>query len=137
MTGSIDGAAGDIEEAASNFFDLCARGEHRGGFEGVRPRRVAGNVEPGEFALANLDVVGLVVDSVVKGNFAIAVTVDVAETEIFRAADFAGIWKRLIAAHNTIHVQVGNGNAAGIANLEGQLRAAPSPLFVRLQRVGC
>src|SRR5258708_4160821 len=96
VTGSVDGAAGNIEEAASNFFDLCAGGEHRGGFDRVRPRRAAGNVQPGEFALANFDAAGLIVDGIVKRNFAIAITVDVAATDIFRIDDFDGGRKRLI-----------------------------------------
>ncbi len=79
--------------------------------------------------------VGLIVDGIVKRNFAIAITVDVAETDIFRVDDFDGVRKRLIAADNAIHVQVGDGNVAGIANLEGQREAALAALFFRLQGV--
>src|SRR5579872_5946057 len=77
--------AGDIEEASRQFLQPGSGAEHRGWRLCGRRGRVAGQGQPRELALANRNVVRLIINRVVERDFAVAVTVDIAEPDILRA----------------------------------------------------
>src|ERR1019366_10260146 len=62
----IDSGARDIEEATSQLFDFCAGGDYRGRFFWGGRSVFARDRQRTDFALADLNVMGLVVDSIVE-----------------------------------------------------------------------
>src|SRR5277367_4385059 len=66
---------------------------------------------------------------------------DVAKPYIRRVCNFHSVRERLIAAYDPVHVQVRDGDVAGIPNIERQSESALAPFLFRLQRinlpVGC
>ena len=135
VSGAVNSSARDIEKTASEFFHLRALGENRRRLPRLDFWRAGRNRQPGEFALANLNVMGLIVDCVIEGNFAVAVAVEIAKSYVLRVCNVSRIVERLIAADNPIHVQVGEGDVARIANVERQSESAFAALLFGLQCV--
>src|ERR1035438_5388077 len=131
----IDGASGNVVEAAGQLLSFGARGEHRG--RGLRKgtRRVAGDGQPGNFPLADFDVVRLVVNRGVERHLAVAVAVDVAQAYVAGVGDFDGPRERLKGADHAVAVKVGDGNVAGPVDFERQRETAFAALLLGLQRV--
>src|SRR5205807_8410895 len=134
-SGPVNSSTGDIEEATRDFLQLRALGKNWGRFLRADLRRSTGNRQPGEFALPDLGVVGLIVDCGVEGHFAVAVAVHVAKPYVPGVCNCDRIREGLIAAYDAIHVQVRKGDVAGIPDVERQSEAALAPLLFRLQRI--
>src|SRR4029077_12704588 len=83
VAGTVDGATGNIEEAANEFLYSGAIGEDWSGSHRNSLRLGSGNGEPCKFALANFNMVSLVENGIVKRDFAVAVAVHIAEADIF------------------------------------------------------
>src|SRR6202050_4180946 len=92
--------------------------------QGISGRGVAGDRQPGEFALPYFDLVGFIVNRVVEGHLAVAVAMDVAELYVPGICNRDRVREGLIRANDTIHVQVGEGDVARIPEVERQAESA-------------
>src|SRR6266404_3412580 len=114
IAGAVDGATGNVEEAACELLQFRPVSQDRNGRFGRSRRRIAGYCHPCKFALPHLDVVGRVIDRVIEGNLTVAVTMDVAQPYVFRVRDFDRVTERLVAAHDTVDVEVRQSYVAGV-----------------------
>ena len=135
ISGAVNRSTGNIEETAREFLNLRAFGKDSDGWLGELPAGRPGNRQPGKFALPYLNVVGLIVNRVVERHFAVAVAMDVAKSYVAGVCNCDRVWEWLIAAHDTIHVQVREGDVARIPNVERQSESALASLLFRLERV--
>src|ERR1700757_1196286 len=60
---------------------------------------------------------------------------DIAKPDVFGAGNLDRVRERLVTANHAIDVEIGDGDIAGIANLERQGKAAFSSLLFRLQGI--
>src|SRR6202043_3449335 len=102
VAGDVDGATGGIVETGCGFLDFRVFGKDRGGLMRLDLACGAGDCEGCEFALAQLKVVGSIINRVVEGHFAVAVGMDVAKIYVLGIGDFDRVWKWLIAADDAI-----------------------------------
>src|SRR5215472_18875261 len=78
----------DVVKTARQFFDFCAWGENAAPSANDRRSlynrrcRNAGKIQPGELAVPYLDISCLVVNRIIKCDFAVAVAVNIPEPDI-------------------------------------------------------
>src|ERR1700737_1680699 len=134
ISGTVDGSTRDVVETACKFFELRAFVDNLRLTFFRQLRLISRKIEPRKLTLPDDGVMILVMNSVVEGNFAIAVAVDITQPDVPGIRDTNCIRERLIAAHDSIHVHVGEKKIAGISNFERQGKAAFAALFFGLQR---
>src|SRR5258708_7837477 len=85
--------------------------------------------------LADFNAVALVVNGGVKTHLAVAVAVQIEETDVPRIGYFDGPRKRLEGADDAVAVEIGEGNIVGRLDLNGQGETAFTPFLFRLQAI--
>src|SRR6266404_5200157 len=85
--------------------------------------------------LANLNAVAWVVNGGVKTHFAVAVAVQIEETDVPRVGKLDGPGKRLEGTDDAVAVEIGEGNIVGRLDFDGQCEAAFTPFLLGLQGI--
>src|SRR5260370_561678 len=85
--------------------------------------------------LADFNAVALGVNGGVKTHLAVAVAVQIEETDVPRIGYFDGPRKRLEGANDAVAVEIGEGNIVGRLDFNGQGEAAFTPFLFRLQGI--
>src|ERR1700739_1362910 len=113
---TVDRSTGDVVKAACYLFELPALGDNLRRMSPRRLRLIPRTVEPRKLTLPDDRVMILIMNSVVERDLAIAVAVDITQSDLLGIRDTNCIRERLITAHNSIHVRVGKQKIAGISN---------------------
>src|SRR6267154_1020464 len=98
-------------------------------------RCFAGNVQRGEFVLAELNLVALVENGRIKTGLAVAVAMKIAETDVARIGNFHGPRKRLKRMNDAVAVEIRERDVAGRIYFNRQTQAAFAPFFFSLQGI--
>src|SRR5260370_16909698 len=114
----VERRTGDVVETARKFFGSRALGDNLRLRCPRRLWRISRKVEPRKLTLPDDSVMILVMHSVVERDLAIAVAMDITQPDVLGIRDTNCVRERLITAHNSVHVHVGEKKIAGISNFE-------------------
>src|SRR5712664_1281429 len=104
---TVDRSTGDVVEIACHSFKLRALGDNLRLMFPRRLWRISRKVEPRKLTLPDDGIMILVMNSVVERNFAVTVAVNITQSDVLGIPDTNRVGERLITAHNSVHVHVG------------------------------